>query len=374
MPQLTKLSINELTLGLFVVAITEQSGQVVIDQPGWIKSNLDIEHLKQKGVLELCIDLERTLPLKQKKASTNTFDGILFAEELPLAKTALASLLAEMEQIFEQARVNQVIDVVSLQNTLESSMSSLFRNSSALLCLSYCQHYNQPAIGQAIRSSLYFGVCLQYLDWSRQVISHWVLGALLHNIGATQFTSDATTISDEMAQQAGIELLKRSGGFDEEVLEVMRLQGERIDGTGFPTGESVSELNPAMRLFSIIREYEQLTQPSAYQKDLAVITSEQAFRKLMSQDQQFDFALLQLLIKVVGLYPAGALVELNNGRVGIVLEHKQSSLQPKLKLIYDSKAKRHIANRVIDLTQHSSLKVVGYFDAKKLHRPITDFL
>lgn len=366
MPQLTKLNIADVTPGLFVVAISKQSGNVIIEQPGWIKSDLELEHLRAKGVTELSIDLEKTLPLAEKKVfTTNKF--VLFANELPAAKQAFNELFLQLEDTFRQAQDSQLIDVVALQNVLIDSVDSLFRNNSVLLCLANTHTYQNPLVGSAIRSALYFGACLKSLDWSTKICNHWMLGALLHNIGKTQPTAQKDEFTDHLYIDAGVKLLKQSGGFNEEVLEVLQLQRERIDGSGFPTGISISELNPAMRLFSIILEYETLTQS-------AKLSPEQAFRNLLTREKEFDFALLQLLIKMVGLYPPGSLVELNNGKVGIVLEHRQSSLQPKVKLIYDNNFSRHINAKVMDLTQHNEIKISGYVNTDKLNRPLIEYL
>jgi HD-GYP domain-containing protein (c-di-GMP phosphodiesterase class II) len=366
MPQLTKLNILDVTPGLFVVAISKQNGNVIIEQPGWIKSELELEHLKDKGVTELTIDLEKTLPLAEKKVLTSN-KLVRFSDELPAAKQAFDELFLQLEDTFKQAKDSQLIDVVALQNILIDSVDSLFRNSSVLLCLTNAKEYKKPLVGSALRSALYFGACLKSLDWSTKICNHWMLGALLHNIGKTQISINKDEFTDHIYINAGIKLLKQSGGFNEEVLEVLQLQRERINGSGVPAGVSISELNPAMRLFSIIVEYETLTQS-------ANLTPEQAFRNLLTREQEFDFALLQLLIKIVGLYPPGSLVELSNGKVGIVLEHRQSSLQPKVKLMYDNNFNRHINAKVMDLTQHPEFKISGYVDAKKLNRPLIEYL
>lgn len=366
MPQLTKLNIADVTPGLFVVAISNQSGSVIIEQPGWIKSDLELEHLKDKGVTELTIDLEKTLPLSEKK-SPSASKLVLFPDELPAAKHAFKQLFLQLQDTFKQAKESQLIDVVALQNTLIDTVDSLFRNHSVLLCLANAKNYQAPLVGSAIRSALYFGACLKSLDWSTKVCNHWMLGALLHNIGKTQIATKEDEFSGHLYVEAGIKLLKQSGGYNEEVLEVLQLQRERINGSGVPTGISISELNPAMRLFSIIVEYEALTQTSK-------LTPEQAFRNLLTREQEFDFALLQLLIKIVGLYPPGSLVELSNGKVGIVLEHRQSSLQPKVKLIYDNNFNRHINAKVIDLTQHPECKISGYVEVQKLNSPLIEYL
>ena len=54
--------IDELALGSYVIAVARQTGDVVIKHAGWVRSELLIATLKQKGVLEVFIDPTKQLP------------------------------------------------------------------------------------------------------------------------------------------------------------------------------------------------------------------------------------------------------------------------------------------------------------------------
>ncbi len=50
--------IDELQLGSYVTGVASQTGDVVIKHAGWVRSELLIETLKQKGVSAVFIDPE----------------------------------------------------------------------------------------------------------------------------------------------------------------------------------------------------------------------------------------------------------------------------------------------------------------------------
>ena len=49
---------------------------------------------------------------------------------------------------------------------------------------------------------------------------------------------------------------------------------------------------------------------------------------------KFDQKLLGLLIKILGVYPPGPIVQLNDGSLGLVVSPGRDSLRPKV-LVYD---------------------------------------
>ena len=59
--QLKVLSITELQPGMYVVSVHKQKGNIEIKTQGWARTAAVIEQLKKKGVLELVVDLSKSL-------------------------------------------------------------------------------------------------------------------------------------------------------------------------------------------------------------------------------------------------------------------------------------------------------------------------
>jgi hypothetical protein len=67
------------------------------------------------------------------------------------------------------------------------------------------------------------------------------------------------------------------------------------------------------------------------------------------KDTQFDAELALEFIKCIGIYPPGAIVELTNGEVGIVIEtHENNKLKPRILLVLDQN-KKSCPQKIINL-------------------------
>lgn len=75
----------------------------------------------------------------------------------------------------------------------------------------------------------------------------------------------------------------------------------------------------------------------------------------------FDDQVFQAFVKSVGIYPVGALVRLESGRLGVIMEqHKSSLLTPMVKVFFSTRTKMPIAQELVDLSKLAGRdKIVG---------------
>ena len=123
---------------------------------------------------------------------------------------------------------------------------------------------------------------------------------------------------------------------------------ERLDGRGYPKGALAGTLDFYTRVVAIVDAYDAITSRRCYSSPRS---SAEALKILYEErGTQFDEKLVVKFIECVGLYPAGALVELSSGEVGVVLAvNPEHRLLPKVALIRDAE-KRTIPQRVVDLS------------------------
>ena len=66
----------------------------------------------------------------------------------------------------------------------------------------------------------------------------------------------------------------------------------------------------------------------------------------------FDPQVFQAFVKSVGIYPVGALVRLESGRLGVVMEqHDKSLLTPRVKVFFSARSRLPIPQEVVDLAK-----------------------
>ncbi|MDC2890744.1 HD-GYP domain-containing protein [Psychrosphaera algicola] len=283
-----------------------------------------------------------------------------------------------MSKAFELIRHNDLIDATLLHFAAMEFISSSYRNSAAVLSLVRVTYYKDFQLGHALRCAAYFSATLRSLEWPADVAQNWVVGALLHDIGKLQMSqsiqqpnmhdlTEQQRMKDEFVKpehvQNGINIAEFVGSLTQETIEIIEQHHERLDGSGYPTGQKLTDLNDGVRLFCIIDEFDRMTRVGDNGKPYGVL---QAFRRMLQLEKQFDFELLQRFIKCIGVYPPGTLVKLSSGKVGLVLDRGISSVHPNVKVIYNDKMGHHVEAKNLDLSNNPSEVISGLFYGNKI--------
>ncbi|RMF19360.1 MAG: HD-GYP domain-containing protein, partial [Gammaproteobacteria bacterium] len=110
---------------------------------------------------------------------------------------------------------------------------------------------------------------------------------------------------------------------------------ERHAGHGYPQGLKGTEIPFHARIAAIADCYDAITSERPYARP---VSPSEAVSKLYEwRNVEFQAALVEEFIQAIGIYPAGTLVELTDGRVGIVIQaHATRRLKPRVLLLRDA--------------------------------------
>ncbi len=192
-------------------------------------------------------------------------------------------------------------------------------------------------------------------------LSDLALGALAHDGGKTQIPpailqSPARKKFEEdfyrQHVQFSVQFATESGAFTPEALAVIADHHECIDGSGFPNNKH--ELSRAARILALVNRYDRLCTPEATGRE-ALMPSEALAHLFRNQVGKFDKGLLSTLIKLLGVYPPGTVVQLSDGTLALVVSPGATSLQPQV-LIYSPEVSRDEAP-TLNLADEPDLKV-----------------
>jgi hypothetical protein len=127
----------------------------------------------------------------------------------------------------------------------------------------------------------------------------------------------------------------------------------------------------AARVVSLVNRYDNLCNPQA--RTLA-LTPHEAVSVLFAQGRQrFDATVLNAFIRMMGVYPAGSLVQLTDDRFALVVGVNSSRpLKPRV-LVHDPRVPRSEA-LVLDLEQMPDLGIRRSLPASKLPAPTIEYL
>lgn len=153
--------------------------------------------------------------------------------------------------------------------------------------------------------------------------------------------------------QLSVQFARESGAFSPQALLVIADHHEALDGSGWPLGKK--EISKGGRILAIVDRYDRLCSPEASGRPSLMPTEALAIL-FKNETHKLDKLLLSLLIKLLGIYPPGTVVMLNDGSLALVIEPGASSMRPKV-LLYSPEMSKEDAP-VLDLSQEADMKIV----------------
>jgi HD-GYP domain-containing protein (c-di-GMP phosphodiesterase class II) len=164
------------------------------------------------------------------------------------------------------------------------------------------------------------------------------VGALVHDVGKQDVAeryrhAEDGFSSSEMAAyrehvQKGVAQGRRMA-LSAGALEVLAQHHEHTDGSGFPMQLTGDRMSMAARIVAIVDRYDKLCNPGS---GAVALTPHQAVAMLFAQGRQrYDTTVLNTFIRMMGVYPAGSLVQLTDDRYAMVIGVNSSRpLKPRV--------------------------------------------
>jgi HD-GYP domain-containing protein (c-di-GMP phosphodiesterase class II) len=199
------------------------------------------------------------------------------------------------------------------------------------------------------------------LSLSQTELTDLALGSLAHDAGKARvplhlLKAKSRAKHEEEFYRAhaayGVEMAGETGVFSPAALAIVRDHHEFGDGSGFPAGKS--DADTLARIVGLVNRYDRYCGPESPEK-AALMPAEALSLLYAKEGRKFDQKLLGLLIRILGVYPPGTLVQLNDGSLGLVVSPGRESLRPKV-LVYDPEVNKDEAP-VIDMAEAGDLKI-----------------
>jgi putative nucleotidyltransferase with HDIG domain len=205
------------------------------------------------------------------------------------------------------------------------------------------------------------------------------LGALLHDIGklelppTVQLYDDHFTPAQTSAYRDHVALgvlQARKMGCNASAMTIIAQHHEHADGTGFPNRVTLDRLSTASRIVAIVNRYDRLCNPANPGRAL---TPHEAIAFLFASGRgQYDPNLLNAFIRIMGVYPAGSLVQLTDDRYAMVMAvNADRPLKPRV-LVYDPKVPRDEAPQ-LDLEHEPAVGVRASLRPTTVPRPVFEY-
>lgn len=262
--------------------------------------------------------------------------------EAPDAQAAYTQLAQQHARAVERASLNNDVNIAALRRAVRPAVESVLRNPDAMAWTVFSRKRRRENNVRAIGTAVWCMIFGRHLCFDRQQIEELALGGLLLDIGYVrlsqplQETRGELTPEQKLAMtshvQLGEDIVARSNGVPDAVIEMVSCHHERADGSGYPQGLQGMKIPAYGRIAGIADAYDAMTTENTYSPAYSAYDAARTLNEL--RDKHFAAEVVEQFLKAIGMFPTASIVELSDGTVGVVLEQNRSNaLKPKVMVL-----------------------------------------
>lgn len=193
------------------------------------------------------------------------------------------------------------------------------------------------------------------------------MGALLHDIGFTNvkekyqgviLNEEEEKVQKEIKRHVvyGYIEVEQQDWIPSISREIILYHHERLDRSGYPFHMSGDKLKPPVRLVSICDAFDSMVYGNLEQRKKV----HEALDEIMKYSGvKFDAELVKIFMRSVATYPTGSLVQLNDGKCGIVLrQNADCPTRPLIRIVEQNENGEWIRKETKDLAEELALFIV----------------
>lgn len=361
-----RISLEQLKPGMFVVELDRPW----LDTPfivhrKHIRDAGDIELLAKHGIREVVIDpsqgldvapstgeaseepdgedVERSTESAAARNSRIQNERLLqpLVHELTLAGNIHEQALVTAQSIFDGVGRGSPLNCPAAKQTVTDLLGSVTRSPEANLLLAQMRRFQNDLFTHAVNVCV-LSLVVGTLEGFTGEIYELGLGALLHDIGQVRLPRNLIRKNESLTEQEwrlmqqhpalGVAILEQEGSAPLAARRIVAEHHERLNGTGYPercVGEGVSLLS---QIVAIADVYDAMItgRNGVVRRPIEVLRQ----LYLDANAGAFNRELVEKVIRCLGVYPVGSLVELNTGERGIVLAaNRTDTLRPTIRLV-----------------------------------------
>jgi len=219
------------------------------------------------------------------------------------------------------------------------------------------------------------------LELSEAELQDLATAALFHDCGVARL-QDSVRISggsgNRLEQDAyqshvlySVEMAKSSSIVSKPALAAILTHHEAINGTGYPKKLSGEEIPLLGRILAVADRYDYLVNPPA--SPVGMTPAEVLARLFQQEGAKFDKRVLHAFTKSIGIYPPGSIVQLSDGRYGIVIGVNTEALMCPSVLVYEPSVSKSQAP-VLDLLETADVNIRSCLATVMVPKEVLEYL
>ncbi|MEZ9517221.1 HD-GYP domain-containing protein [Vibrio splendidus] len=327
---------------------------------------------------DLQVSLEAERMWKDKHESIETLSS--YRRRVSHCEKEFERSLARMRSVMTKIR-NRPLDAVGeVKALVDDIVETLVSDDNVTLHLMNAKADFEDIYFHTLNVSVVALMIGKAKGYNTQQLKDLSFAALFHDIGKIKIPvailrkQSALTAPEEnylkLHTKYGADIVSGIDDFPESAKKVITQHHEMNDGSGYPEGLKEQDIDELAKIVAVANAFDNLCHGKAQSQQkipyLALSHLYKNCKHLYSQDN------LSLLVKFMGVYPPGTVVQLSNESIGIVISvNAKHMLYPNV-LIYDPSVPRTQAP-IIDLFT-KEIKIVNAVNPSKLPEQVREYL
>jgi len=330
-----------------------------------------IETVKTDGYVMESAESEEVFPKEEEIVMESKISSINFSISDVKQNTgpyrAYKNLVEKINSIFTGIKSGVDVQMRSIDNICVQLLQDLRDHPDSFIGFILGGEVSGHELAKSsVNTAILSALIAQELHLPNHKINNIVAGALLHDVGMLRLSKGITEKKGGLSD-AELEQIKSHPGHTSKIVtkelfgphevNLIALQHhERWDGKGYPDQLIGPAIDIGARIVSVADAFEAMVSKKSYRNSMV---GYQAIKNLLADNsRRFDPAVIMAFTKIMGIYPIGSIVRLNNGSVARVTSvHVNAPLRPVIQMLMDERG------RVINTRE---LKTIDLLEEKTL--------
>lgn len=232
------------------------------------------------------------------------------------------------------------LDIGHVRAAVEGILVGLDRDPGYLHSLAHYPEYDYFTFGHVIRVGLLAMNVAKHTTDDEGLLRRIGMAALLHDVGKARVPWEVLHKRGRLTPDERREMQRHPmlgagillSNHDSDPMSVAAAVGHHRnpDGGGYPWTCGDYEQGIVTRLVKVCDVFEALTAVRPYK---AAMTPAKAYRVMLSMKGQFDEGLMRAFMRIVGLYPPGTRVSLDDGSIARVVSQTSDLERPCVEIV-----------------------------------------
>ncbi len=359
-----RIPIDQLTVGMFIAGLDQPWYKTPFLLHKWLVSNPDdIVQLKRHGIQVVTIDTDRGVDVGAAPIAVTEAPPSLpepspapgdmvevatngHASHAGAAAAVYREAMAAIERVFTDIEAGQPPKLAALKPVVSKLLKQIIEQPEAMMiqfCLDKMRRFDGTLANHGMDVCVLTLILAVENGCTESEMEALGVGALLHDIGFVRLPRNIYRKTSALTEQEQVlmrqhpqlaaTVLSQADRVPETVTRIIAEHHEFQDGTGFPKLVKAGGISPLTQLMALADAYDDLVTTRYGRPPLL---PHDAIRQLfvLGAKGRYDKTLVEVAIKVLGVYPLGSLIKLNTSECAVVIGlNHEDRLRPRIRII-----------------------------------------